>query len=949
MPVISPFVPGRSRRHPLAWVVVAALALGTQLPLGVARGGHAGPLDHLVVSEVVTGGASASDELIELYNPTAAPLPLEGLELIYVSASGATITRRALWPLGSPLVPPGGHVLVANEVGIYAPVADALYSSGMAASGGSVAIRIQGASAAIDALGWGTAASTWLEAPVAPAPAAGGSLERLPGGPLGSGQDTEDNLADFAERLVPEPQNLGSAPTPGNPQPTPSPDPSPTPIEPTPQPTVGATPPPTPGPSQAATVSVAAARAAPDGAVVTIEAVAITADDFHDGGGFVTDASGGIAVLVSDGTFARGSLLRVTGEIDDRFSQRTLRATSAGVVVLGSGLEPVPQPTATGSVNESLEGTLVRLAGAVDGSPTMLTSGVAFDLDDGSGAVRLVVDAATEIDVSNWTDGAGLDLVGVAGQRDSSGAGTTGYRVMPRDGADIIAVTDPSASATPVPSSSASPSPSVSPPADGVMPIEEARKAARNARVVVRGTVTLPTGLVDEPTAVIQDASGAIVLRLGDEAGALAVGQRVQVSGTRSTKSGMETIRVTTLPQPLGAAPDPAPVAVRTGEAGEAHEALVIEARGALVASARRSSKGSVSFDLDDGSGPLRVVIAGPIGLDDEPLVKGTWVEVRGVLGQETSGSRPREGYRVWPRTAGEIRVLSAVAVDEGGGTGPSGPSGFATSAGSGGPAGSLDGIGTADLASLRVGATLVVGPWEELGIGGLLWDGSHLVAVDFASGSIVAEIVGDARLPVSVDLGGLRARGTQPVIGVPLVSLGRGPGHIERTDTSPSPPQSRVDGPRPAWVSLVGKLAGPASSLVFVIGEKRVPVDERCATRTRDRGVVRVTAIAVGEPVRLLVPCGGIARAPSLGTSAATPATRTSPAVTPAMAAIDDRRRPVVGILMLLAAALLGGAAVTVRVRAGPAPEDSAAAGAADEQEPPRLTLVPVRREHGP
>ena len=32
-----------------------------------------------------------------MYNPTAAALPLEGLELIYVTASGGTITRKARW------------------------------------------------------------------------------------------------------------------------------------------------------------------------------------------------------------------------------------------------------------------------------------------------------------------------------------------------------------------------------------------------------------------------------------------------------------------------------------------------------------------------------------------------------------------------------------------------------------------------------------------------------------------------------------------------------------------------------------------------------------------------------------------------------------------------------------------------------------------------------------
>jgi hypothetical protein len=146
---------------------------------------------HLLVSEVMTGGASASDEFIELYNPTATWLPLEALEVVYVTASGATVSRRATWGAGSPAMPPGGHLLIANESGIFASIADARYASGMAAAGGSVAIRIVGAAGPIDAVGWGTAASAWIEGTPAVAPPAGSSLERLPGGPFGSAQDSE--------------------------------------------------------------------------------------------------------------------------------------------------------------------------------------------------------------------------------------------------------------------------------------------------------------------------------------------------------------------------------------------------------------------------------------------------------------------------------------------------------------------------------------------------------------------------------------------------------------------------------------------------------------------------------------------------------------------------------------------------------------------------------------
>ena len=88
----------------------------------------------------MTGGVSASDEFVELYNPTASAQSLEGLELVYVTATGATITRKAVWGSGG-LFSRGGHLLVANEAGLFAGIADATYAGGLAAAGGSMALR----------------------------------------------------------------------------------------------------------------------------------------------------------------------------------------------------------------------------------------------------------------------------------------------------------------------------------------------------------------------------------------------------------------------------------------------------------------------------------------------------------------------------------------------------------------------------------------------------------------------------------------------------------------------------------------------------------------------------------------------------------------------------------------------------------------------------------------
>jgi len=215
------------------------------------------PPSTLLVSEVQTGGASASDEFAEIANAGTVPVDLAGLELAYATSTGGTVTRKAAWT-ASRLLEPGRHLLVANSSGAFAPIADAVYSGGFAATGGAVVLRAIGG-APVDALGWGDATNGFVEGAAAPAPAAGSSLERRPSGLAGNTADTNSNLADFLVQAAPNPQNLAAPPVPA-PAPTGTPGPEPTPAaSPTPAPTASASPgpsatpvptsPPTPGPT----------------------------------------------------------------------------------------------------------------------------------------------------------------------------------------------------------------------------------------------------------------------------------------------------------------------------------------------------------------------------------------------------------------------------------------------------------------------------------------------------------------------------------------------------------------------------------------------------------------------------------------------------------------------------------------------------------------------------
>ena len=694
MPVVRASV---STRHRLLAALLSILVLGlatshaVALPLADEAGGSEAELasvaGHLVISEVMTGGASASDEFIELYNPSSAGLSPEGLEVVYVTASGATVTRKASWATGALGVPPGAHVLIANEAGIFGALADVAYANGLAATGGSVALRVIGAATAIDAVGWGTAASVWLEGQPAPAPAAGSSLERLPGGSVGSGQDTDDNLIDFLVQAVPDPQNSFSPPIPRasesaaptespivteTPHPTASPTLEPS-VEPTtsetPVASASPTPQPTPTPSATSpTLSIGEARAQSDGATITIEGVALTAGDFTDGGGYLVDATAGIAVLVTEGSYARGELLRVTGTVDDRYAQRTIRATGDAITSLGAATEPLPMDASTGVIGESFEGQLVEITGVVNSSVTTLSTGLAWELDDGSGPSRVLIANGSGIDTSSWARGVGLTLIGVVGQRDSSGSGTTGYRIQPRDASDILAVVPvatPSPSPSPQPTAtpgSSSATPSTSPsagPAAPLVSIGEARAAATGTRLRIRGVVTAPSGLIESGSAVIQDASAAILVRIGTDVGTLALGQLVELDGTRSTKAGMLSLRVATAPLYLGTQADPEPVRRATGALGESEEARLVIARGAISTAISRPRGGNVSFAIDDGSGPIRVTISSRSDISAASLARGAWLELRAVLAQETTGSAPSSGYRLWPRAPTDLHVLA--------------------------------------------------------------------------------------------------------------------------------------------------------------------------------------------------------------------------------------------------------------------------------------------------
>jgi outer membrane biosynthesis protein TonB len=513
-------------------IVVSAAVLGAGRPVDrLASTGLAAavawPTSTLVVSEVMTGGASASDEFAELSNTGLDPVDLTGYEVVYVTSTGGTITRKASWAAAT-IVAPGRHLLIANGSGVYAATADVTYSGGLAATGGAIVLRPIGGSPA-DAVGWGDAANTFVEGAAASAPPAGSSIERLPGGSLGNGTDTNDNAADFALRGTPTPQNLAADPTPtpssgpsasatlaptptpsptatSTPSPTTTPTPTPTPTPnpslspsptgiPTPTPTAVPTPTPTPttaptttpsptattsptpspttSPTPSPVLSIDEARLLPDGSVATVGGTLTTALGALEAGriGFLQDASSGIAIRLDSSlavAIPAGATVQVTGSIASYFSLRTINVDPASLAVGPFSDLPAPASIATGAAVETAEGRRVAVGGRVTETPSELADGLGVMIDDGSGSLRIVV-SPEALGAATVATGDVVTAVGPLGQRDSSGTGLSGYRVhVTLPGEFGVAAPSPSPSLTPTPtpapSQTSSPAPSVAPP-----------------------------------------------------------------------------------------------------------------------------------------------------------------------------------------------------------------------------------------------------------------------------------------------------------------------------------------------------------------------------------------------------------------------------------------------------------------------------------------------------
>ncbi|RKG65757.1 DNA-binding protein [Corallococcus sp. CA054B] len=188
-------------------------------------------------------------------------------------------------------------------------------------------------------------------------------------------------------------------------------------------------------------LSIEDARSRSNGSEVTVEgSVTVAPGAFSsalgDEGFAIQDDTGGIYVKLEEKlSFEPGARVRVTGRLDEQNQLRILKSVP-GDVELKSGTEQVsPKEVTTGGVNESVEGQLIHVSGAItqafqDDSPY----GYKLYIDDGTGEVQVFVHVSGGFDkaaLQALSVGQRIAVAGLAAQYETT------YEVAPRMPSDL--------------------------------------------------------------------------------------------------------------------------------------------------------------------------------------------------------------------------------------------------------------------------------------------------------------------------------------------------------------------------------------------------------------------------------------------------------------------------------------------------------------------------------
>jgi DNA/RNA endonuclease YhcR with UshA esterase domain len=384
-------------------------------------------------------------------------------------------------------------------------------------------------------------------------------------------------------------------------------------------------------------ITIASARARTIGAGVTVVGKLIVPPNvFTSGTGgvnseiWVQDPTGGIAIfsVPSSSTLALGDSVEVTGTLG-AFSGQKQIGNSPSVTLLGAGTPIAPAALTIDEANALgvNEGTLVSVAnvtiasvpGGTGGSFTVIGTNAAND------TLQIRVGGFnTGLTRASFVVGSAYTITGVLTQFNGTA------QIKPRFASDIV----------------------------GPVPISTARAAAAGTLATVVGNVTVPPNIFTSGSGGVnseiwvQDATGGIAVFSVPSTSTIALGDKVEVTGTVGAFANQEQLTSPTVTV-LAAGTAPAPVVITGTEFNAfAHEGELVQLPITITSVPGGTGAAfTVTGDAADGQSVQIRVASANTGLTRSSFTVGATQTVTGILTQFNTSAqiKPRFATDVTP------------------------------------------------------------------------------------------------------------------------------------------------------------------------------------------------------------------------------------------------------------------------------------------------------------
>ncbi len=350
------------------------------------------------------------------------------------------------------------------------------------------------------------------------------------------------------------------------------------------------------------------------------------------------------AVGVAPANIAAGDSVRLLGTTSIQRGQPVLKDVLATVLQTGTQ-SPSPDTVSTGVAATAdggdLDADLVYMDSAVIQDTIRNTAGEqVLMVDDGSGPVGVVLDADIPFRLSFPLEITGtiLKVTGVLVPSDLTGE----WVVKPRGQTDIV----------------------VGPLSYPTVLIDTARARPLNTRLFVEGLALNAWGAFGDSTLHVRDRTGAIrAVRV--PATNVAAGDSIRVLGTTDvllSQPVLKDVRLSILETGVGSPPARSLTTAQAATASSGqYDADLVALSAATIQDTSRTAEGDVVYTVDDGSGPVDVVLDAqipfflnfPVDGGGVPIIIGTALDVTGL----EIPTFPAGRWVVKPRRNGDVVI----------------------------------------------------------------------------------------------------------------------------------------------------------------------------------------------------------------------------------------------------------------------------------------------------